>query len=124
MAIDPKNNQEVEIAALWAKRALTTSQANALLGRTEFEERPPAGGFFDDVGKASTTILGALQGFFKLETDRTKAEIALESARANIMRGGTAAPLGPAFGGLNVVTIAAFAGIGLLAVILLRSRRR
>ena len=124
MAINPKDVKEVEIQALWVKRAITTAQANSLLGRVEFEERPPVGGFWDDVGTASTVIFTGLQGIFKLNAEQTKADILAASARANIQRGGTAAPLGPAFGGLNVVTILAFAGVGLLAVVLLSSRRR
>lgn len=71
------------------------------------------------VGDAIGVLFSTAAGFLQLDAQKKKQELQAQLAKQQIAAGTTGIS-GQQYGGLNIMTLIAFAGVGILAILLLK----
>lgn len=78
------------------------------------------GGILSFIGSAGDIALSAWTKLERIDAEKARQEYQLELAKYNLVHGMAGETGVAGYGGLNVYTLAAFAGLGLLAMLLLK----
>lgn len=78
------------------------------------------GNIFTGIGSAGDVLLSSYAKFMQLDLQKAQAEYQMELAKYNVVSGMAGEGGVRGYGGLNIFTLAALAGVGLLAMILLK----
>lgn len=78
--------------------------------------------FFEGIGSAATQLFSGYTKLQTMENQQTMLKLDVERQRLAMARGMIGEGEVPSYGGINVYTLAMFAGIGLFALILLKKK--
>ncbi len=78
------------------------------------------GNILSGVGAAGDSVLSMYAKLMQLDMQKAQAEYQMQLAKYNVVSGMAGEGQQRGYGGLNIFTLAAFAGVGLLAMILLK----
>lgn len=91
------------------------------LAALEAAERAAAGPtVWEKLGDAFSVGIQAVGKWNKVTAERDKMEFERDLAKLRVQQGMIGKAVGPTFGGLNWLTIVAFGGVGILALLILK----